>query len=127
MRSLTIDREKTFFLPTGDIKQLSEDVCYDYVEQMVSLPFEEFDELMAEMSKLRLVKLDKNNWKLSSCTCKWYLKHYMCKHIIVVAVRKNLYTLDPRAEQIPVGQNRKRGRPKNTTPPYSYNLMSLLH
>ena len=30
-------------------------------------------------------------------------------------MRKGLFTLDPRAAQIPVGQNRKRGRPKNTT------------
>ena len=42
------------------------------------------------------------------------MKDFICKHIIVVAVGKNLHELDKKAEQVPIGHNRKRGRPKNT-------------
>ena len=39
----------------------------------------------------------------------------MCAHLIFVAVVKKCYTLRPQAWQIPVGQNRKRGRPRKAT------------
>ena len=39
----------------------------------------------------------------------------MCSHIIAIAARLKLHVLDTRSAQIPVGKNRNRGRPKNTT------------
>ena len=42
------------------------------------------------------------------------MKNFICCHVIAVAVRKRLHEFDERARQIPVGQNRKRGRPRNT-------------
>ena len=85
-----------------------------YIDDLKTLPFESFDELVAETTKIRTIRFNKENWKKSSCNCSWYMKNYLCGHIIALEERKKLHEFDPRADQIPLGQKRKRGRPTKT-------------
>lgn len=54
-----------------------------------------------------------NEWIHGYCNCPAYLRDYMCKHVVGLAIR--LKYLDPgfAAKQIPIGAKRKRGRPQN--------------
>ncbi len=81
---------------------------------MQNLEFDEFDKLIETANSIRVIKLNKDNWKLSTCTCSFFAKNYKCNHVIAIAARKNLFTFQPKAMQIQVGQVRKRGRPVNT-------------
>lgn len=70
-----------------------------------------FDTYISGISRLWLVKFDSRNWNKSSCTCPIFLKTYICKHIIGLAVKLNIFELTPQAKSLPLGVKRKRGRP----------------
>lgn len=52
------------------------------------------------------------NWIEGSCNCPAYFKHFMCKHVVGIAIRRRLLEVPYEAKQIPIGQKRKRGRTK---------------
>ena len=67
---------------------------------------------------MRVVEFNSNNWKLSKCSCAWYLKNYICSHIIVLAsiLKPDSVRYPPESMNIKFGANRKRGRPGKTKP-----------
>ena len=65
-------------------------------------------------NEIREILFDDTNWKLSKCSCCYWLKNYMCSHIIILAVTLKLVEFPQASMQIPIGQNRKRGRPNKT-------------
>ena len=77
--------------------------CLKYIYDLKTLPFFTnlpFYELVAETTKMRTIRFNKENLKKSSCNCSWYMKNYLCGHIIALAERKKLDEFDPRADQI---------------------------
>lgn len=56
------------------------------------------------------VHLDKENWKKSTCNCAQFQKNYICKHIVLLAIRFNLCNIPPQVKNIPLGHKPKRGR-----------------
>ena len=58
--------------------------------------------------KVKRVLFNTKNWMLSECTCKNFFKNFVCKHIILLAVKKNLTKIDY-SYQI-IGENPKRGK-----------------
>ena len=50
-------------------------------------------------------------WSQGKCTCPSFLKKYMCKHIIGIAIRSKYVKPPSQAKQVPIGEKRKRGRP----------------
>jgi hypothetical protein len=72
-----------------------------------------FDDFAAEFQEIRVIDLDRDNWKLSKCSCPSWHKHYMCKHIIAVAYNEDLFDDFPAAAyDIPLGRRRGPVRPK---------------
>lgn len=56
--------------------------------------------------------LHRNDWKTKSkCMCPDFLKNYICKHIIGLAIKEKLTECPGNALSVPLAQNRKRGRP----------------
>ncbi len=55
--------------------------------------------------------MDDVEWIKSTCTCPIYLKNFICKHIVGLAIRLKKYEVVPEAKSIPIGEKRKRGRP----------------
>jgi len=43
--------------------------------------------------------------------CPSYWKNYICKHILGIAIRLNIFSVIPAAKNVPLGQKRKRGLP----------------
>ena len=60
------------------------------------------------------ILFDDTNWKLNRCSCCYWLKNYICSHIIILAVTLKIVEFPQASMQIPIGQNRKRGRPDKT-------------
>ncbi len=59
--------------------------------------------------------LSETKWKAGTCTCPCFLKKYMCKHIIGLAIRLKAAKSPPAAKEIPRGRKRKRGRPNKSS------------
>ena len=60
------------------------------------------------------ILFDDTNWKLCRCSCCYWLNNYICSHIIILAVTLKIVEFPQASMQIPIGQNRKRGRPDKT-------------
>ena len=69
-----------------------------------------FDDLIDYNRGVRLVKLNKESWTDSTCSCGWYLKNYNCYHLIVVAVNENLVQIPNHYKDVPIERKPKRGR-----------------
>ena len=54
-------------------------------------------------------------WREGTCTCPNFLKKYMCKHLIGMAIRLKLAKPPPAAKNVPINEKRQRGRPKFAT------------
>lgn len=57
-----------------------------------------------------------DNWRLGECNCVNYFKHFVCEHIIGIALRLKCTQAPTEAKTIPIGQKRKRGRPAKAKP-----------
>ncbi len=68
-----------------------------------------FDDFVSLNNMICRVELD-DDWAKSSCTCFNFLKKYMCKHIIAVAVSLNIVQIDDKHKII--NRKTKRGRKK---------------
>lgn len=68
----------------------------------------DFDTFMNLNLKVKKVKFESKNWIKSECTCKHYFKFFICKHIILIAVKKKLISIDYSYQTI--GEKNKRGR-----------------
>lgn len=58
------------------------------------------------------VEMPSNNWRKGSCTCPSFYKMFICKHLVGMAMRYRLVEPPLAAKSVPLGQKRKRGRPK---------------
>jgi hypothetical protein len=57
-----------------------------------------------------------SNWTDGKCDCPMFYKHYMCKHVMGLAIRLKLTSPPLEAKNVPIGQKRKRGRPTKSKP-----------
>ena len=100
IQSVEVNGEEVFFAPAGDQTLLEHIDCLNFVNNLITLPFKSFDEFSAQTRKFHMIRLNKENWIMSSCSCSDYVESYICEHIIVTAVRNNLHEFDPRVKQI---------------------------
>jgi hypothetical protein len=78
--------------------------------------WESFQDFQQSFQEIRVVQLIEVNWKLSTCTCPSWFKHYMCKHIIGIAYRQQLFEEFPQDSlSITLGQVASAGRPRKMT------------
>jgi hypothetical protein len=66
-----------------------------------------FDKCSSISYKSSLIQLNINDWKNSTCTCKYFSKKYFCSHIIVVTV--GLVTIPENCKNVNIGNLKKRG------------------
>ena len=60
---------------------------------------------------ITILPVDQSKWKDGVCTCPAFLKNYLCKHIVGLAIRRKNVKPPPAAKQIPISQKRGPGRP----------------
>ena len=81
-----------------------------YVNGKYDLMKCDFDSYIEYFRKVRIIKLDKENWAKSICSCSWYLKKYSCYHLIAVAAHEKLVEIPIEYKNVPLGAKPKRGR-----------------
>ena len=87
--------------------------CKKFLTMLKNCNWDSFDEFLSSFQQLRIIKLNEENWKLSTCTCPSWFKHYMCKHIIGISYYQGLFDEFPiEACEIALGKSRPPGRPK---------------
>ena len=77
--------------------------------------FKDFDDYYSKTTAYWRAQLPNDcsdgKWKYGSCNCPAFMKNYLCKHLIGIAIRGN-YCKAPKAiKDVFVGQKKKRGRP----------------
>ncbi|CAF4947771.1 unnamed protein product [Pieris macdunnoughi] len=76
-------------------------------------PWETFDEYKEQHFREWEVIMprEKENWLHGTCNCPKFLKDYICKHLVGLAIRLKHVQPPSEARAIPIGMKRKRGRP----------------
>ena len=97
-----------------ELKTLTAAQCIDWFEQRDFKDWPSFDDFIKHTKQLRFIKINKDNYKMSECSCSTWCKYYKCKHMIDLCSRLGLITYEDRHKSIPIGANRRRGNPGKT-------------
>ena len=79
-----------------------------------------FDELIQKISEIRLIKLNMEQWMLSSCTCAGWHKYLKCVHITTLAYILKMIPMDEYNKFLPVAPKKKRGALSKTVKALQY-------
>ena len=76
-----------YFTIDGQKKDLTRNDCKEFMSKLDDNTWSNFDEMMLSIQLMIRIKMNKQNWKASQCTCYSWLKNYKCKHIVATACR----------------------------------------
>ena len=76
--------------------------------------FDDFCDYQTRLWQLSFVE-DKETWLTSSCNCSQHQKNYVCKHIILQAIRLGYVEVPTTAKTLTLHDMPKRGRPSRVT------------
>lgn len=109
LKSVEKDDSVRYYTPTGD-KLTITDSEISTVELKRWNTFEQFKK---RAFSVWIVDLPKNGekWLEGTCTCPVFMKEYICKHVVGIALRLKYTRAPPQAKNVPLGQKRKLGRP----------------
>ena len=107
-----------FYIPRGEKETLNKNEVRDYLS-VVAVPLKQTDKLADWLAITRSVHVvninnDKNAWELSTCSCWWWQKHFLCNHVISIASRLGLCDFEKIAMLMPLERRRGPGRKKKT-------------
>ena len=75
--------EKLFYFPSKDITDLTKQQVLQFMDQHTECTWASFDEFASNEESIYCVKLNYNTWKLSQCSCPYYLKHLFVSTLLV--------------------------------------------
>jgi hypothetical protein len=106
------DFTKTYYIPARDLQSITKADLNKYKNNKWTI-FNQFKKSF----DIWCMEFDNNSdWKKSKCNCPAFLKHYICKHIVGIAIRLKYCKPPPAAKTMPIGEKRKRGRPAKAKP-----------
>jgi hypothetical protein len=70
----------------------------------------DFDAFIKHCQKYRKIRLNRENWALSTCSCAFGMKNYYCYHVITVAVMEKLAVIPVEKNGTRVVPNAAKGR-----------------
>jgi hypothetical protein len=100
-----------FYVQPGNQHRLKDQDLSTYDRQQITLPWRNFDSYVKAQSRLWYLEMTDDDWEKATCTCPIFLKQYVCKHILGIAIRLKMYSIPDVAKSVPIGEKRKRGRP----------------
>jgi len=104
------DKDATrYYIPAGEIVKIAD----KDVNRYESGRFNTFDTYRSVQFGMWRVSLpnEPEEWRKGICTCPSFLKNYICKHVIGMAIRLKYCKPPPEAKNVEIGVKRKRGRP----------------
>lgn len=111
--SVGLDDFDVFYTPAGETGKISQ----QDIDDAVKMRYTTFDQYVRRGLKIWSTRIpkDSENWMKGSCNCPHFFKDFVCKHLLGIAIRLKYAEPVPKAKLIPIGQKRKRGRPKLAT------------
>ncbi|RNA45130.1 hypothetical protein BpHYR1_022749 [Brachionus plicatilis] len=103
-----------YMVKSGKKSDFTRDEGKQYLSDLESKTWTTFDEMISSLNSIRIVKVNRENWKLSSCTCSYWLKNYYCCHSIACCYRLKLMNFNDIGMDIPLNYKPKRGAKKKT-------------
>ncbi|RNA27425.1 hypothetical protein BpHYR1_044614 [Brachionus plicatilis] len=85
-----------------------------HLQNVINSNWSTFDEMMECIYAFHKVDVSHENWKLSTCTCPFWLKHYKCNHVISCAYRLQMLDFSSIGLDLPIHNYKKRGPPSKT-------------
>lgn len=96
--------ENFYWVPAGEAK--------DIVQFLNSETWTQFDDFKSNAFRVWATAIiDRDSWIESKCNCPAFMKKFMCKHILGIAIRLKYCCVPQEAKNLPIGSKRKRGRP----------------
>jgi hypothetical protein len=102
-----------YYIPAGDTENITKTEIQRY-KRKTWTSFNQFKELQFGIWKTTLSNIE-SEWKNGFCNCPNFLKEYICKHIVGISIRLKFCKPPPAAKDVPLGEKRKRGRPRKAT------------
>ena len=111
--SKQIDESTEYYLPANDeIKTTQTEI--DYIKEMKLKTFDQFKQKAFKVWTLTMIN-NEENWSHNVCSCPDFFKKFMCKHIVGFTIQMKYCKPPLAAKDVPIGEKRKRGRPKKAT------------
>ena len=96
------------------IADIDRDAVDAWMARRLACSWSDFDEFKREISLMYCVHINEANFKRGQCSCPWFAKHNVCKHMIGLSSRCNIAgAVIPREAKlgVAIGEKRKAGRP----------------
>lgn len=100
-----------YYVNSTGFESVSDKCINSYVSYHKRFNWATFNQYVKCVSSLWCITFDEENWRNSSCTCPYYLKNFLCKHVVGIAMRLKFCDIPTYVKNIQLGQKRKRGRP----------------
>ena len=98
-----------YHCPAGESIQATK----EEIQSVIEMRWNTMDQFKKRAFAVWIVELQKSDdWQDGTCTCPIFLKRFICKHIVGLAIRSKRVKPPSAAKQIPIGQKPSRGRPK---------------
>lgn len=106
------DGSRMYFFPANGTVALTPEMVNQYRSSFRNLDWPSFNEYARKRNQLWVIQMFENEWESATCSCPNFMKEYICKHTIGLAIRKKLCEPPAAAKNVPIGMKRKRGRPQ---------------
>lgn len=103
---------KQYYIPARNLESISQ----SDLKKFMNKKWTTFNQFKKSYDIWCLEMQDDSNWKISKCSCPAFLKNYICKHIVGMAIRLKYCKPPPAAKTVPINSKRKRGRPAKAKP-----------
>ncbi|CAF1449502.1 unnamed protein product [Adineta ricciae] len=98
---------KKYYIPARDIQSITRSDINKYNKKQWTT----FNQFKKSYDMWCMELENDTHWKTSKCNCPYFLKNYICKHVVGMAIRLKYCKPPASAKTVPIGQKRKRGRP----------------
>lgn len=111
-RITTVSGDDYFSRPKDSLsKQLLPSDIQSYKQSLTSFSSHTFDSFYSLVNGIWHTKLNRANFRLSTCTCPSYFRDYICKHILGAAAIAKVNPIPNEAKAVCIEQKAPRGRP----------------
>lgn len=104
----------TIFVGSSTLEKELKTAIRETEEKVESSSWADFEEYATCRRSVWKITIDENNQFF--CNCPEFLKCYVCHHSMGMEIRLEVTNPPAQAKTIPIGQKRKRGRPKLSRP-----------
>jgi hypothetical protein len=106
----TVNKKQSHFMASHYTTETISKETHTHIKQKYN--WATFDSYVDHSNAMGTIDFNAESWHLSSCNCWHFKKRYHCKHIIALALRKNIITIPASYYGgCIIGQKPKKGRP----------------